>query len=261
MAEPTEQTPSGWHIAGSVRTAYVAGVDPNVRMSGSPTGYLKSTKRKVDGFGTLMQDIAPDQYAGGRIKVSCYLKTVDVSAWAGLWVRVDRGRDVSPIAFDNMEDRAIRGTTDWTECVVVLDVGERASNIAFGVLLTGTGTVWIDRMRFEKVDDSVAVTSPPAYRTEPRNLDFAELPNPPEPDQATVTSAQDRRPVSEILRAVVGKRPPGGQAEWVDVRARDLHCSFCHKAADAVKKLIAGHHVSICDECVDLCTQILAESS
>lgn len=181
MAKPTTETPPGWYVAGTVRTAYVAGVDTNVTMGGGPSGYLKSTRRKIDGFGTLMQDIAPDKYAGGRIRVSCHLKTLDVSAWAGLWVRVDRGRGESPIAFDNMEDRGIKGTTDWTECIVVLDVGERASNIAFGVLLSGTGTVWIDRMRFESVDDSVPVTSPPAYRVAPRNLDFTERPMPPKP--------------------------------------------------------------------------------
>lgn len=250
MAERTTQTPPGWYVAGSVRTAYVAGVDPDITMRGSPSGYLKSTQRKIDGFGTLMQDIAPDNYAGGRIRVSCHLKTLNVNAWAGLWVRVDRGRDVSPIAFDNMEDRGIKGTTDWTECVVVLDVGERASNIAFGVLLSGTGTVWINRMRFEPVDLSVPVTSPPAYREAPRNLDFAELPIAPKPEEAAETSAKDRRTVSEILKAVAGKRPPG-----------DLHCSFCHKSADDVKKLIAGNHVFICNECVDLCVQIIAESS
>ena len=176
MSEPTTQTPAGWFIAGTVRAAYVAGVDPRVAMGDGPSGYLKSTRRKIDGFGTLMQDIAPDNYAGGRIRVSCYLKTADVSAWAGLWVRVDRGHERPPIAFDNMEDRALKGTTDWTECVVVLDVGARASNIAFGVLLSGTGTVWIDRMRFEAVDENVPVTSPALSRDEPQNLGFAESP-------------------------------------------------------------------------------------
>ena len=250
MAERTTQTPPGWYVAGSVRTAYVAGVDPDITMRGSPSGYLKSTERKVDGFGTLMQDIAPDNFAGGRIRVSCHLKTLNVNAWAGLWVRVDRGRDVSPIAFDNMEDRGIKGTTDWTECVVVLDVGERASNIAFGVLLSGTGTVWIDQMCFESVDSSVPVTSPPAYREAPRNLDFAERPIAPKPEEAAEPSAKERKTVTELLKAAVGKTPRG-----------DLHCSFCHKSADDVKKLIAGNHVCICDECVDLCVQIIAEST
>ncbi|WP_283818610.1 ClpX C4-type zinc finger protein [Jatrophihabitans telluris] len=37
-----------------------------------------------------------------------------------------------------------------------------------------------------------------------------------------------------------------------------LHCSFCTKAAPQVAKLIAGPGVYICDQCVGLCTTILA---
>ena len=35
-----------------------------------------------------------------------------------------------------------------------------------------------------------------------------------------------------------------------------LHCSFCGKAQDDVKKLIAGPSVYICNECVDICSII-----
>jgi hypothetical protein len=35
-------------------------------------------------------------------------------------------------------------------------------------------------------------------------------------------------------------------------------CSFCLKPDDAVTKLVAGPGVFICDECVDLCRQIIA---
>ncbi len=38
-----------------------------------------------------------------------------------------------------------------------------------------------------------------------------------------------------------------------------LRCSFCGKTQDQVKKLIAGPDVYICDECVDLCNEILEE--
>lgn len=38
-----------------------------------------------------------------------------------------------------------------------------------------------------------------------------------------------------------------------------LYCSFCGKAQDEVKKLIAGPSVYICDECVELCNDILKE--
>ncbi len=38
-----------------------------------------------------------------------------------------------------------------------------------------------------------------------------------------------------------------------------LRCSFCGKSQDQVKKLIAGPEVYICDECVELCNEILDE--
>lgn len=40
---------------------------------------------------------------------------------------------------------------------------------------------------------------------------------------------------------------------------RKLKCSFCGKSNDQVRKLIAGPNVYICDECVDLCYQIVDE--
>ena len=39
----------------------------------------------------------------------------------------------------------------------------------------------------------------------------------------------------------------------------NLHCSFCGKTQDQVKKLIAGPNVYICDECIDLCSDIIEE--
>ncbi len=40
---------------------------------------------------------------------------------------------------------------------------------------------------------------------------------------------------------------------------QDLICSFCGKSQDEVKKLIAGPNIYICDECVELCNDILRE--
>ena len=38
-----------------------------------------------------------------------------------------------------------------------------------------------------------------------------------------------------------------------------LLCSFCGKSQRQVKKLIAGPGVYICDECIDLCNEIIAD--
>ena len=38
-----------------------------------------------------------------------------------------------------------------------------------------------------------------------------------------------------------------------------LHCSFCGESSSEVAKLISGPGVYICDGCVQLCNQVLAE--
>ncbi|MBP6941926.1 MAG: ATP-dependent Clp protease ATP-binding subunit ClpX [Syntrophorhabdaceae bacterium] len=44
-------------------------------------------------------------------------------------------------------------------------------------------------------------------------------------------------------------------------RAIKLNCSFCGKSQDEVKKLIAGPMVYICDECIELCNEIIQEEA
>ena len=44
-----------------------------------------------------------------------------------------------------------------------------------------------------------------------------------------------------------------------DNNGKLLYCSFCGKSQHEVKKLIAGPSVYICDECVDLCNDIIRE--
>lgn len=42
---------------------------------------------------------------------------------------------------------------------------------------------------------------------------------------------------------------------------KQIRCSFCGKSQDQVKKIIAGPDVFICDECVDLCKEIIDEET
>ena len=44
-------------------------------------------------------------------------------------------------------------------------------------------------------------------------------------------------------------------------KTNKLHCSFCGKEQSQVKKLIAGPNVYICNECIDLCNDILHEET
>ena len=59
------------------------------------------------------------------------------------------------LAFDNMQSRPIRGTTDWTLVSVVLDVPSDATGIAIGLLLSSPGEAWIDDASLEVVGTDV----------------------------------------------------------------------------------------------------------
>jgi hypothetical protein len=80
------------------------------------------------------------------------------------------------VAFDNMQDRAITGTTGWQRYNVVLDVPKDATGISFGILLNGTGEVWLNSTKFEVVGPEIPVTSHGDRKLpdKPVNLDFAE---------------------------------------------------------------------------------------
>ena len=41
---------------------------------------------------------------------------------------------------------------------------------------------------------------------------------------------------------------------------KEVKCSFCGKTRDQVKKIITGPSVYICNECVDLCNEVLREA-
>jgi hypothetical protein len=62
------------------------------------------------------------------------------------------------ISLDNMQNRPIRGTVDWQQVALVLDVPQNGVGIAFGVLLQGVGRVWIDNIQFEIVGTSILTT-------------------------------------------------------------------------------------------------------
>ena len=80
------------------------------------------------------------------------------------------------LAFDNMCNRKLEGTNDWTKLEIVLDIPEDSTNIGFGVIFSGDGKMWADDFEFEVVRKTVPTTScpcSPGNRDYPaKNLDF-----------------------------------------------------------------------------------------
>lgn len=109
---------------------------------------------------------------GRNITLTGYMKTDAVKGTAGLWMRID-GK-TSALAFDNMGKRPVTGTTDWKKYEIELPYDkESAERICVGVLLVGSGKVWIDNFRIA-IDDNDLDEAPAYTRTAlPADLDTA----------------------------------------------------------------------------------------
>jgi len=162
----------GWFLAGSAQQSYRASYDRKVFHSGKVSARLESAEKKIQGFATLMQDFSAKNYRDKRMAVSAYIKTQDVTGWTGLWMQVE-GAGKDSLGFDNMKNRALKGSLDWKKYSVILDIPKESKLIGFGILLSGEGTVWINGVKFQEVEKSVSVTNMNIpLPLEPENLDF-----------------------------------------------------------------------------------------
>jgi C-terminal processing protease CtpA/Prc len=118
---------------------YAVSVDSLIKYRGNHSVSISSPEVGT-GFRALAFAL-PHSYDGQRITLSGYVRTEDVvEGWAGLWMRIDPS-----VGFDNMADRGITGTTEWTryEISLVLDP-RRTTAIVFGGILSGRGKMWVD---------------------------------------------------------------------------------------------------------------------
>ena len=91
--------------------------------------------------------VLPNNYAGKNITLSGYIKTENVThGYAGLWMRIDpQINPFTPIAFDNMDQNGITGTTGWKKYEITLPMNPaRTKEIVFGGMLVGKGKMWLD---------------------------------------------------------------------------------------------------------------------
>jgi hypothetical protein len=148
-------TPTDWILRGSAPQLYTMSVNGDPTASGSLL--LSSSTATVGVFGTAMRIEDASTHIGQRIRFAADVQLTNVGGWAGLWMRVD-GNNGDMLGFDNMSDRPLSGTTSASP-TVVLDIPQGAQDIAFGVLLVGSGQATLQNVRFETVDTSVPTTN------------------------------------------------------------------------------------------------------
>jgi hypothetical protein len=128
--------------------------------NGGPSLHLASSTASNNDFGEMGTGRPAGAWLGQRVRLSGWVLSNAVTGWAGLWFRVDSGQTTG-IAFDNMDCRAISGTTGWTQYEAVLDVAPDATDVAYGILLAGSGDVWLDGVTTSIVDTCVPTTGCP----------------------------------------------------------------------------------------------------
>jgi hypothetical protein len=170
--------PVGWIKNGAKPESYVVGVDSLQTWGGMPSAYVESLAPTVDGggFGGMMQTTAAEDFVGKRVRLSGWIKTEDANQGGGhLWLRIDGQERGQMLGFDNMNNRAVKGTSDWQEASVVLDVPAGAGALAYGFFVEGGGKMWVSGQRIEEVGPEVAPTNlavKKALPKKPANLGF-----------------------------------------------------------------------------------------
>jgi hypothetical protein len=167
----------GWFKAGSSPESYEIGIE-NDTDRGGKVAFLKSKEKSIKGFGTLMQNFVPKEYLGKKVKLTAFIKANEVSDWAGMWMRIDgeqNGKNSNKtLGFDNMQDRPLKGTIGWKKYEIILKVPENAINLAYGVLISKTGSVWMDDIQFEIVSDEIKTTGSEGTLEKPTNTKFED---------------------------------------------------------------------------------------
>jgi erythromycin esterase-like protein len=100
------------------------------------------------GFVTATGTLPAAEFAGHRVRYSGFIRTENVSSFAGLWMRADAGSQHA-VAFDNMQEQMVKGTVDWKRYAIELTIPANTDNIYFGVLMAKEGTAWFDSLAIE----------------------------------------------------------------------------------------------------------------
>ncbi|HLX08860.1 MAG TPA: erythromycin esterase family protein [Thermoanaerobaculia bacterium] len=135
---------SRWYLGGE---GYDVAFDPReIRAGGGPQSLRLARRPGVpaaeNAFGVATFRFPVEQARGRHLHFEGWIKSAAIErGWAGLWTRVDGSAGV--LAFDNMANRGVRGTTPWSRFAIDLDVPTEASAIFLGALLSGDGTAWV----------------------------------------------------------------------------------------------------------------------
>jgi C-terminal processing protease CtpA/Prc len=131
--------PAGWSAPPG--TAFL---DDKVFHGGSQSARIERHPGTPGAYNGIFHS-TPIGFAGQTIALRAYLRTADVTGVIGMWLRVDG--PTGSLDFATTQGQGVTGTNDWKEYSISLPLKAEGETVFFGVLLTGTGTVWADDLR------------------------------------------------------------------------------------------------------------------
>jgi len=165
--------PAQWESGGYHHEGFETALDPHELFEGKPSIRIRATP-SIDPQGEANAATAffAEKYRGKRVRLSAFLKSSGVSRWGGLWISVygpaeKAGQKGTRLRFDNMRDRPLKGTSDWAQQRIVVDIPAEASDITIGFFLVGPGSIWMAKPSLEVVGNDVPVTSSSAKNLPP----------------------------------------------------------------------------------------------
>lgn len=142
------------------------GIDSE-KSSDAPTTYsVRCPSTVLPSFGGARMNFDPAPFRGKRVRISASLMAADIGSVAnpqypnvagegGLWIGVGTPRD--GVRSDRMEDRTIKGTTDWVVRDFVMDMPADASQLQAGFWMHGKGQIWVRDLKVQEVPGTVPV--------------------------------------------------------------------------------------------------------
>jgi hypothetical protein len=142
---------TGWALTGSNPKSYEVRCANLFTNCDEPILRTKSSADEPYGMGSITHSESAQGWRGRRVELRAEVRVGRVGGWAGLWMCVD-GKESRVLAFDNMQNRPLRGTSSYEWVSVVLDVPPEAERVSFGILLHGPGAIFIREVIFQEVD-------------------------------------------------------------------------------------------------------------
>jgi len=141
-----EQHLHHWKTMGP-RTTHESGVVTS-GLQGISSAFLRSTVADASVFATLRQTIKAGDYRGKQLRFSGDIKVEHVEQQAGLYIRTNKqGERLRP-------ENVVQGTHDWIRYEATIPVAEDALFIRFGLVLYGTGQIWLANAQLEVIEQS-----------------------------------------------------------------------------------------------------------